>query len=207
MNESAERYWINAQIENQRKFAREQENIRNLKVDLWKSIITIQAAILAISIPLIGYLETNPNPFLILTWVIEIASIALGFLLFKIHIDREFKSSFESFKFSMDMNEISAQDARTGFIGKEEKGQGLLIAALMNITPKKDQSTFSNYAKDLATKYKSELPSAKFFKEVKKTTIHKLTEFLLRNQTKFITIFYCLVAISFLTLLLGVLTK
>ena len=207
MNSSRERYWINAQIDNQKEFAKEQEHIKNLKLDLWKSIITIQAAILGISIPLLGYVGANPNLFLISTWTLEIASIALGFLLFKIHIDKEFTSSLENFKFSMDMNEISAADARSEFIGKEEKKQGLIITALMNMTPKKEQSMFSDYAKDLAKKYKSELRSAKLFKEVKKTKVYKLTEFLLKNQTRIVNAFYCLSAVSFLTLLLGILTK
>ncbi len=64
MNSSHEEYWIKAQTDNQTRFAKEQESIKNPKLDLWKSIITVQAAILAISIPLLGYVEANPNFFL-----------------------------------------------------------------------------------------------------------------------------------------------
>jgi len=207
MNQDIERFWLNAQMEAQRKFGQELEKFKDLNLDLWKSIITIQAAILGISIALLGYLKTNPNPFLISTWIIEIISIALGFLLFRVHIDQHFKSSFGSFKYSMDINEINLLDSQGKFIGNEEEKKGMAIASLMDIIPEKEHKMFSDSAKNLAEKYRGELPSRQLFKEVKETTVDRLIGLVLKHQVKVINVFYFLTAISFLTLLLSILVK
>ena len=208
MDESSERVWINAQIDAQKKFGQEQEKIKDLNLDLWKTIITIQATILGISIPLMGYLKAKPNCFLVLTWIIEIISIAFGFLLFKIHIDQEFEVSFTNHKFSMDINEIGLMDAQGKFNENQDKRAGMGVAALMDIIPKKKQiNMWSDYAKNLADKYRNELPSKRLYKEVRKPRIYQLKEALFEYKLRLVNIFYLFSVVSFATLILSILLK
>jgi hypothetical protein len=205
MDQNSERFWMDAQVDAQKKFGQELEKHKDLNLDFWKTIIIIQATILGISISLMGYLGTSPNLFLVLTWITEITTIGWGFLLFKIHIDQYFKSSFEGFKSSWDMNEINILDARGAFTENPDKKKGLFVAALMKIPANENQ--FTDQAKDLASKYKNELPSEQFFKDVGKTKLYRLKEFLLRHQAKLVSGFYFFTTISFITLFLSILIR
>jgi hypothetical protein len=210
MNQNVERDLINAQTENLNKFAQEIENVGNLSLDLWKSIITIHSVILGVSVALMGYLKTSPNWLLTLTWVIQIISIGVGFLIFKLYIDWKTKNSLESFKFSTDINTFLLSDMKGEFIGEKEKKIGMFTAILMNRLsdpriPEKHKRIWSKYAEDLAKKYKGELESSKLFLEIKKTKIQGIWEFFLKNTPKLINGFYILSALAFTTLLLSIL--
>jgi hypothetical protein len=201
---------INAQTENLNKYAQEIENVGNLSLDLWKSLITIHALILGISGALMGYLKATPDRLLILTWVLQIVSIGIGFLIFKLYIDWKAISNLASFKFSIDINEYLLWDTKGEFIGNEEKKSGMLIAILMNRISdprfsEEDKPKWTEYAKKLADKYKGELKSSKLFLEVKKTKLRNIWEFFVKNMPKLIGFFYVLSILAFVALLLSIL--
>lgn len=210
MSQDIKRYLTNAQIENQNRFAKEMEDAGNLSVDLWKSIITIHALIFGVSGGIKGYLGGLPNGFLISAWVLQIISIGLGFILLKLYVDFKSRSSFESFKFSTDMNEFLLKEADGEFIGNQDKMIGMFTAISINrlsdptlLSPKKQ--IFTEQAKKLADQYKSQLITSKIFIEAKKTKTRTMWEFCLKNISKFINAFYIFSVLAFLALLLGIL--
>jgi len=190
-------------------FAQRQEKIKSLQLDLWKSIITVHAAILGISIPLMGFTEKSIHPILAATWVLQIVSIGCGLLLSKIHIDLESRISLQSLKSGLDFNKINRIDAEMPEKGPTDKKKlaGMLIAAMMEITPRKEGDIFAKYGKDLAAKYENELPSRKLFKEKKPSLVKALTDFLVEKRTVLTSLFYCSSAVSFITLLWAVLAR
>lgn len=209
-DQNVERHLINAETENLNKFAQEIENVGNLSLDLWKSLITIHALILGISGALMGYLKATPDWLLILTWLLQIISIGLGLLIFKLYIDWKAISNLASFKCSMDMNEYLLSDTKDEFIGNKEKRFGMLIAILMNRISdsrfsEEDKPKWTEYAEKLAEKYKGELKSSKLFLEVKKTKIRNIWEFFVKNTPTLISLFYVLSVLAFVTLLLSIL--
>jgi hypothetical protein len=210
-DQNVERDLINAQTENLNKFAQEMENVGTLSLDLWKSMITIHALILGVSVALMGYLKATPDWLLILTWVIQIISIGLGLLIFKLYIDWRAINSIESFKVLTDMNEFRLSETKGEFIGKEEKKIGMFTAIWMNRLSdprfsEKEKPKWTEYVKELAKKYKGELISSKLFLEVKKTKIRRIWEFFLKKLPKLISVFYFLSVLAFVTLLLSILT-
>lgn len=209
MNQDVEKYLLNAQSENLKKFEQESGNVQNLTLDLWKTIIMIHSIILGFSAGLTRYLKTTPNFFLKLAWILMIVSIGLGFLIFKLYIDLKTRGTLASFKFSTDMNAFNLSDVKGEFKEDKEKKIGMTAAIFMNleserITSEKDKLRFTDHAKELAQKYKGELQSSKLFKEIEKTRIHTIKEFFLKNSSKFINAFYISSLLAFLTLLLSI---
>lgn len=190
-------------------FVQRLEKIKNLQLDLWKSIITVHAAVLGISIPLMGFTQKSIHPILAATWVLQIVSIGCGLLLSKIHIDLESRISLQSLKFGLDTNRINRMDATMQEKSPTDKKKlsGMLIAAMMDITPRKERDFFTKYGKDLAARYEKELPSRKLFKEEKSSVGKAVTDFLVEKRTVLTSLFYCLSAVSFITLLWAVLAR
>ncbi len=203
MNE-VEKFWSDSQSQTIKKFGVEQEKAKDLSLDLLKTIITVHATILGISIALMGYLQKNPNLFLLFTWIAEVACIALGLLCFKLHIDEEIKNSLENFMFSYDTNEINMREARSEFVGKEKEREGLIVAAMMRRWSP-DEKLWTPYAQELAEKYKAMLPCSKIFKETKEPSMFK--KFLNDKRLIIVNVFYLLTSLSFLFLLISILVK
>jgi len=202
---------MNQNSEYLKKFEQELKVIESLNLDLWKSIIMIHGVILGVSVALMGYLKAPPNLLLKSTWIIQIISIGIGFLIFYLYIEQKFKGTWASLKLSMNMNAFQLLDKRDEFVGKEEKRSGVLLAILMSqesemIIPKEDRVKWSENAKKLAEKYKGELESSKLIKELKKTKFRAIKEFLMKHNSRFISGFYILSFSAFLTLLLSILT-
>ena len=209
MNEHDARLSSEATIEAMSKFADKQKNIKRMNLEFWRTIITIQATILGISIALMGYLGARPGLFLVATWILEIACIALGFVLFKIHIDTEDRASYKAHFFSMDMLEINMLEAEGKFRGNEERKTGMILAAFMRLPPEENQPPLNEYGKELANRYRQDLQSEKLFTKkddvIKKAA--RLGDVSWECQMKLVNAFYVIVAISFVTLLVSILTR
>ena len=184
------------------KFSKEVQNIKDLNLDLWKTIITIQATILGISIALWSHNSANPNIWLKITWVLELLSMFNGFLIFSTHIELERRSSIRSSRYALCMQEISNMEARGEFRGNEEKKAGMLIICMSDLMPEAKEYLSSEYFVELTNKYVNEFKTRKIFKAFPKNLCQ---DFLLSNYSKVIYLFYFISGISFLALLLNLL--
>ncbi len=199
-----EQWGIYSAQETKEQFVRQQESVKNLSLDFWKSIITVQATILGISIALWGHTEITPSIILKITWLLEILSIIQGFLLFNNHLEIENRNNYETLKYSLNMQEIQNLENKGEFKSRNDMKAGMLIATIMSIIPKKEQSFWKPYAYELAEKYKAQLPSKQLFKEYK---ISKFRNLLIEHNQKLITSFYMVSACSFLTLMISILLR
>lgn len=199
-------YWLKYSSENIQKFEKSMENIANYERTFWTSLMTIQATLLGISMALSQYLQIPINIFLRITWILLILSIGCGIIIFKCSLDKESRSAIGKFNFSMDMSEFNLKDERSDFLDEEEK-IGMFTAALIKLNPEFGES-FTPYAKQLAKKYKSQLPSEKLFKDIKYskpiTFYKRIKKKLDDNINVLMTIFYSTSFGAFLTLLISI---
>lgn len=206
MNDSTEKYWIEQQIENQKRFSEAGTKTREGERGLWQSIITIHSTVLAITVSLLSYRGNSPNFFLAGAWIAQIASIGLGLFIFKLDHSREFANSLNSFQFSYDMNEINAAEARGEYFHNQELRKGLTISALMKFDKRiglKQTSLWTKIAEDYYKKFNGQLPSSKLFTEEKLTYPRKLI-FALRGRLELlVSFFYILTFLAFASLLVG----
>lgn len=207
INPKAEEFWINKGVKDLEQFKDVSENVKESTRDLWKSIISIHGTILGISISLMAYLKNDPNSLLLATWVIQIACITLGLLIFKLDIDREFKHGLNSVQFGMDMNEINERHARGEFLGKEAEREGLITASLMKFELSAQGTLgphWTELAKKLYAEYEPKLPSSKYFTSLKETGLRKVHKVLKREHPRLVSVFYFLSLAAFILLLLSV---
>lgn len=159
---SNQKFWSDQKDEALKKFGADIEKVKDLSLDLTKTVITVHATFLGLTLSLMGYLQKAPNFYLLLTWASEILAISFGLLSFKQYIDSTAANSVNTFQFSFDMGDINQREAGGQFIGKEADRTGLLLAALIRRSHDAERF-FSKEQREIAKTYAHKLPTAKMF--------------------------------------------
>lgn len=157
--------WDNKKNEILKKFEQTGIRLKEQERSFWTSLMTIQAALLAISLALAQRLGTDVNFFLKGTWVFLILSIGFGLLVFKCSLAAEASESFKHMQFSLNLTDFNSRYEK-GEIKDPEELTGLFSAIILQMDRSDIQKNFNGYAKKLAEKYKDKLLSEKLFKEI-----------------------------------------
>ncbi|MCG2726775.1 MAG: hypothetical protein L6420_11105 [Elusimicrobia bacterium] len=193
-----EKFWFDKKTKAIEDFGSSINKIKDLHLDFVKTIITIHATLLGITVALMGYIEKSPTIWLKGTWVFEIISICLGLFALKQHIDWVYEGTLSGFEFNYDMSDISEREARGEFKGGNTLREGLILAALV----KRDTLSANTFSLDqirLAKKYDKQLPSSKLFKgNAKKKWFQKI------RPAFILELFFFFTSIAFVSLLISV---
>lgn len=210
MSTESEKYWLNYRTDGMKKFEKTFESIKSHERTFWISLMTLQATLLGISITLTQYLNVSQNIFVKITWVLLICSISLGIIVYKCSLESEASAAIRNLQFNMDMTDFNLKDEQGEFKNEEEK-MGLFVASLLKMDTAEGDKTFTSYAKELAKKYKSQLPSEKYFKDIKYSkpiTFYKETKkYLNKHINILMTFFYLSTFGAFLSLLISIFIK
>ncbi|MFA6433074.1 MAG: hypothetical protein WCW52_00110 [Elusimicrobiales bacterium] len=198
---NTEKFWSDKKDEALKKFGSDIEKAKDLSLDLTKTIITINATFLGLTLSLMGYLRKTPNCALLFTWGAEILAITFGLISFKQYIDAAASNSVDSFQFTFDLSDISQREARGEFVGKETERMGLILAAMIRRYPDGGK-LFSKEQRANAKTYEAQLSTTKMFTPVEnKSLLSKLTP----SQSLVSELFYGLTVLSFIFLIFSIL--
>ncbi len=184
--------------ENSLNFIRRTEENKNLVWDFRKTIVTTQATILGISMSLLGFLKAGPSIWLKWTWILEIASIIIGFYLFRIYIKKEKRDNVLEFIFNENVDDINNKLKNGQLKQGSNELATLTIAAMIQRFPESNK-TFKQDTPPLLESSKEKL---KMVDMVRELSLWEKIEFWADSKLSFI--FNMAVIFSMITLFISV---
>lgn len=187
-------------------FSSEIVRFQDSSKELRYAIIATHAAILGITVSLLGYNAGAVNEWLFATWILQLSTIALGFVTVKVSIDEQFAESSRAYRFSMDMQDIEGRVKE--HTNDPDKLTGMLIAAFRDRTEalSRNKPSFSKKALQLAEKYKHELWSRQFLIEGESPR-PRVINWLASHFSLLLGLFYTFAFSAFVTMALGVILQ
>ena len=213
MDQNIKDFWGKEQLKGIQEFKFNLEKYFESRKNIWQHLTIVVSTILGFSLGLTTTTKEKVNLFLLITWILQIISILIGFFLIIIDSESRHKRDISSFKFGYNMSEISKMEMDGKFIGNEELKAGLVLSAIDKYNRELWKPVeFSKEGLDLIKKYQTKLPSERFFKgKLKKNILQKILENVVKwaniNVLILSSIFYLIIICSFIFILLSILIR
>lgn len=148
-----------------------QKHHRESHRDLWKTLIGVHSVVLGISGGLMAYSGMQPSNFLIASWICVASALLLGFSVLKIDIDQELDHELKYYQFLHNLHVLSQRKEAGEFAQDSARWEGLIIATFVEFIP--DRLVWTPMAKEMHTKYKSELPGSKHASRPRRSGVNR----------------------------------